>query len=164
MNRKWSIGIGVLAVLAVGWALFRPELLFVNAHANEALPGGAASAATAAASPAVLAKGNFHGVAHEAKGTATVHRLEDGKRVLRFTEFMTSNGPALKVYLIAADDASDNGTVTKAGFIDLGSLKGNVGDQNYEIPADVDLSKYRAATVWCSRFNVNFATAPLKGA
>lgn len=164
MNRKLYIGVGAVAVLVLGWLVFRPELLFVNAHANEALPAGPAAATPAAAvpAPAVLAQGTFHGAAHEGKGTATVHRLDGGKRVLRFTDFMTSNGPALHVYLVAADDARDDATVTKAGFVDLGALKGNVGDQNYEIPAGVDLAKYRAATVWCARFNVNFATAPLK--
>jgi hypothetical protein len=51
--------------------------------------------------------------------------------------------------------------VQTAGFVDLGSIKGNVGDQNYDVPADLDLSKYRAATIWCRRFSVNFGTAPL---
>ena len=162
MNRKWYIGIGSLVVIGAAWLLFRPELLFVNAHANEAFPGGAQPAsASPSAAPAILARGTFHGVAHDGKGTATVHRLDDGKRVLRFTDFVTSNGPALKVYLVAADDAKDNDTVTKSGFVDLGALKGNLGDQNYEIPENVDLAKYKAVTVWCSRFNVNFATAPL---
>ncbi len=58
-------------------------------------------------------------------------------------------------------DASDNATVTKAGFVNLGPMKGNRGDQNYDVPDGVDLSKYRAVTVWCRRFSVNFATAPL---
>lgn len=168
MNRKWSIGFGAagVAIIAVGWAAFRPELLFVDARADEALPSTAVvtpgKSKPAVVAPAVLAEGKFHAVAHEGEGAATIHRLDDGRRVLRFTGFKTSNGPALKVYLVAADDAADNDTVTKAGFVDLGSLKGNLGDQNYEIPADVDLSKYRAATVWCARFKVNFATAPLK--
>jgi hypothetical protein len=52
----------------------------------------------------------------------------------------------------------------KAGFIDLGSLKGNIGDQNYKLGGDLDLNKYRAVTIWCKRFNVNFATAPLTAA
>jgi hypothetical protein len=51
--------------------------------------------------------------------------------------------------------------LTKAGFIPLGALKGNVGDQNYEVPADIDLRKYQAVTIWCRRFGVNFGTAPL---
>jgi electron transfer DM13 len=65
------------------------------------------------------------------------------------------------VYLVASPDAKDNETVTKAGFIELGKLKGNEGDQNYDVPDDLDLSKYRAVTIWCRRFSVNFATAPL---
>jgi len=88
-------------------------------------------------------------------------RLADGTRVLRFTDFKTSNGPDVHVYLVAADDATDNESVTKAGFIDLGSIKGNIGDQNYTLGPDVDLSKYRAVSVWCKRFSVNFGAAPL---
>ena len=80
------------------------------------------------------------------------------------TEFQTSNGPDVQVYLVAADDASDNDTVTRAGFVNIGALKGNIGDQNYELPADVDLSKYKSVSIWCRRFGVNFATAPLKKA
>ena len=51
--------------------------------------------------------------------------------------------------------------MTTAGFMLLGALKGNVGDQNYEVPADVDLTTYQAVTIWCRRFGVNFGTAPL---
>jgi hypothetical protein len=65
------------------------------------------------------------------------------------------------VYLVAANDAADSATVTRAGFVELGPLKGNIGDQNYELPASVDLERYRAVTIWCKRFSVNFATAPL---
>jgi hypothetical protein len=92
---------------------------------------------------------------------ATVFQLADGKKTLRLTNFETSNGPDVHVYLVAAQDAKDNDTVTKAEFIDLGSLKGNIGDQNYEWPANADLAKYRAVTIWCKRFSVNFGTAPL---
>jgi hypothetical protein len=159
-NRKLMIGLVVVAVLGIAWYLFRPELLFINTTVNEGLPGvGVRQKANE--QPSVLAKGSFHGVAHESKGNATVHQLADGKRVLRFTEFETSNGPALHVYLVAAEGATDNDTVTKAGFLDLGELKGNKGDQNYNLPAGVDLDKYRAVTIWCQRFSVNFATAPL---
>jgi hypothetical protein len=108
-----------------------------------------------------LASGTFHSVAHETHGTATLLRLADGSRILRLTEFTTSNGPDVRVYLVAASDASDNASVKRAGFIELGRLKGTDGDQNYDVPADLDLSKYRAVTIWCKRFAVNFATAPL---
>jgi hypothetical protein len=99
-------------------------------------------------------------VAHETRGTATILDV-GGKRVLRLTDFATSNGPDVRVYLVAAGDASDNETVTKAGFVELGKLKGNQGNQNYDVPSNLDLTKYRAVTIWCRRFSVNFATAPL---
>jgi hypothetical protein len=165
MNRRiWGIGLVVLG--GIGWYLFRPELLFVNKKVNEELavaPAGSATdvATAGAALPAKLSAGQFHSVAHETKGTATIHDLGGGHRVLRLTEFATSNGPDVRVYLVAAADAADNETVTKAGFVELGKLKGNEGDQNYDVPADLDLSKYRAVTIWCRRFSVNFATAPL---
>ncbi len=87
--------------------------------------------------------------------------LADGKKTLRLTNFVTSNGPDVRVYLVAAQDAKDNDTVKNAGFVELGSLKGNIGDQNYDVPANIDLAKYRAVTIWCARFGVNFGTAPL---
>jgi len=111
-----------------------------------------------------VATGEFHNGAHETKGTAAVFQLADGKKTLRLTNFATSNGPDVHVYLVAANDAKDNDAVTKAGFVDLGSLKGNIGDQNYELPANADLAKYRAVTIWCKRFSVNFGTAPLNSA
>jgi hypothetical protein len=155
---KYRIILPVIAVvLLVAWYAFRPERLFVNQRVHEEVP-----TAEAANSPArSLASGKFHSVAHPTSGTATVYELADGTRVLRFTDFKTSNGPDVHVYLFAADDARDNESVTKAGFVDLGSIKGNIGDQNYTLGSDVDLSKYRAVSVWCKRFSVNFGAAPL---
>ena len=77
------------------------------------------------------------------------------------TSFTTSNGPDVQVYLGKAPDASDNETVTQAGFFHVGALKGTEGDQNYELPDDLNLEEYHSVTVWCRRFGVNFATAPL---
>jgi hypothetical protein len=156
-RRTWIAGLVVVG--AIGWYLFRPELLFVKTKVNESLPTEVA--AQTAAPTGRLLSGQFHSVAHETRGTATVHELVAGRRVLRLTEFATSNGPDVRVYLVAAADASDNETVTQAGFVELGKLKGTEGDQNYDIPADLDLAKYRAVTIWCRRFGVNFATAPL---
>jgi len=162
-RRTWIAGL--LVVGAIGWYLFRPELLFVKTKVSESLPSevAAQTAMTAGteAGTGVVLQGRFHSVAHETEGTASVHELGGGRRVLRLTEFATSNGPDVRVYLVAAPDASDNETVTKAGFVELGRLKGTEGDQNYEIPADLDLNSYRAVTIWCRRFSVNFATAPL---
>src|SRR6266446_4068501 len=158
------VGLGALIVL---WALFRPEKLFVNQKVNESLPTTATPAAsmptgTSTIAPAALLAGPFHSGAHETTGTASIYQLDGGKRVLRLTNFKTSNGPDVHVYLVAANDATDNDTVKKSGFLDLGSIKGNEGDQNYDLPANADLSKDRAVTIWCARFNVNFGTAPLE--
>jgi hypothetical protein len=152
----------IAAVVAVGiaaWAAFRPERLFVNQNVNESFP-----TAQAGTQAQVLATGSFHTNAHDTSGTATINQLADGSRVLRLTNFKTSNGPDVHVFLIAATDVNDNATVASARYVDLGSLKGNIGDQNYDVPANVDLSKYRAATIWCKRFKVNFGTAPLGSA
>ena len=158
-RRNWIVGLVVVG--AIGWYLFRPELLFVNQRVNETLTAQAPPGSAESEAPAALFAGAFHSVAHETKGTVTVHRLPDGTRVLRLTEFATSNGPDVRVYLIAAPDAADDEAVKKAGFVELGKLKGNQGDQNYDIPAGLDLNRYRAVTIWCRRFGVNFATAPL---
>jgi hypothetical protein len=114
--------------------------------------------------PIALTKGNFRGLAHETKGLASIYQLADGKRTLRLTEFATSNGPDVHVYMVAAEVEKGNDAVKEAGFIDLGSMKGNIGDQNYDIPADLDLSKYRTVSIWCARFGVNFGTAALASA
>jgi len=157
---KRRIWLGVIVVLgAVGWYLFRPELLFLNQRVNEDLATPAAASESGAA-PAALLGGSFHSVAHETHGKASI-LVVGGKRILRLTDFATSNGPDVRVYLVAAPDAADNETVTHAGFVELGKLKGNQGNQNYDVPAELDLAKYRAVTIWCRRFSVNFATAPL---
>lgn len=154
MSKRMLVVLAVAILAIVGWYAFRPERLVIDQKVNEQFP-------TASAASNKLASGQFHSGAHETKGTATVFQLADGKKTLRLTDFATSNGPDVHVYLVASDDAKDNEAVTKAGFIDVGSLKGNIGDQNYDLPADADLTKYRAVTIWCKRFSVNFGTAPL---
>jgi len=155
MSNRLKVTLLVLVVAGLGaWYAFRPERLFINQRVNEQFP-------TASAASNQLASGQFHSGAHETKGTATVFQLADKKKMLRLTNFATSNGPDVHVYLVAAPDAKDNDTVTKAAFVDLGSLKGNIGDQNYDLPANADLARYQSVTIWCKRFSVNFGTAPL---
>ena len=108
-----------------------------------------------------LARGEFHNADKAGKGTATVYELADGKRVLRLSGFVTDNGPDLHVRLIAADDARDTASVAKTDYVQLARLKGNKGNQNYELQGKVDLGKYRVVSIWCNRFSVNFAAAPL---
>jgi hypothetical protein len=111
----------------------------------------------------ILATGTFHGKLHHTSGRATLYEFK-GQRVLRLTNFKTSNGPDVHVVLIAQKDASDDANFLKSGTerVELGKLKGNEGDQNYEIPADTDLNKYKAVSIYCERFNANFGTAPLE--
>ena len=162
-RRKAILGLAIIAVTG-GWYAFRPERLFVNKTVNESLAAvtaTSASAPAAAAGLATLAVGSFHSNAHDTRGTATVIDLGGGHRVLRLTNFATSNGPDVRVYLVAAADVQDNSTVKSVNHVELGPMKGNIGDQNYDIPSTVDLENYRTVTIWCKRFGVNFGSAPL---
>lgn len=152
---KWKLGTLVLVIALFGaWYAFRPERLFINRRVSEVFP-------VADPSARVVESGTFFGVMHPTTGIATIYRLSDGDRILRLTNFTTSNGPDVHVYLVAADNAKDSATVKNAEFIDLGSIKGNMGDQNYSLARDLDLSKYRTVSIWCKRFAVNFGAAPL---
>jgi len=157
--KKWTkvvIAVVVVVVL-LAWYAFRPERLFVNRHVDEAIPTGQGSAS---AQP--LESGRFYSILHPTEGAATIFHMGDGTRILRLTSFRTSNGPDVHVYMVAANDAKDVATVQQAGFIDLGVLKGNIGDQNYILGSGLDLGKYRAVSIWCKRFSVNFGAAALR--
>ncbi len=99
-----------------------------------------------------LFSGDFSGESrYDITGQALV--LNDGseQRFLRFEDFDSDNGPDLKVYLRAADGE----------FHSLGDLKGNIGNQNYEIPPEVDLTVFNTVEIWCERFGVGFGSATL---
>jgi len=116
------------------------------------------------ASAKTLFTGKFHGKVHKTEGRATVYQEADGKVVLRLTNFKTSNGPDVHVILVATKDAMDDANFLKSNIerVELGALKGNEGDQNYEIPAGTDLTKFRTVSIYCERFNANFGAAPLE--
>lgn len=107
-----------------------------------------------------LVSGSFVDRSHPAEGTALV--LNDGteQRFLRFEDFATDNGPDLNVYLSTAPADAPPGDFDDE-FVDLGDLKGNIGDQNYEIPPDVDLDRFTTVVIWCVRFGVAFGAADL---
>lgn len=107
-----------------------------------------------------LVSGSFVDRSHPAEGTALV--LSDGtaQRFLRFEDFATDNGPDLNVYLSTAPADAPAGDFDD-DFVDLGDLKGNIGDQNYEIPPEVDLDRYPTVVIWCVRFGVAFGAADL---
>ena len=111
-----------------------------------------------------LETGKFHGKVHATAGRATVYQEVDGKLVLRLTNFKTSNGPDVHVILVAAKDAMDDANFLKDNMekVELGKLKGNAGNQNYEIPAGTDLTRFRTVSIYCERFNANFGAAPLE--
>jgi hypothetical protein len=111
-----------------------------------------------------LETGTFHGKVHSTSGRATIYRQQDGKLILRLTNFKTSNGPDVHVILIAAKNADDDANFLKGNTerVELGSLKGNEGDQNYDIPSGTDLSKFQTVSIYCERFNANFGAAPLE--
>ena len=158
MNKRTLVLSAIAIAVFVAWYAFRPERLVVNRQVDEAFPADREASASQA-----IESGSFYGVAHPTTGTATIYRLADGDRILRFTNFKTSNGPDVHVYLVAADDARDSESVKRAEVIDLGTIKGNIGNQNYVLARDLDLSKYRTVSIWCKRFAVNFGAAPLKG-
>jgi hypothetical protein len=111
--------------------------------------------------PRMLSLGGFESRnRYTVTGEATVYVLEDGSRTLRLDPFESTNGPDLYVYLTTADHADDDGALA-ADFVDLGDLRGNIGSQNYPIPADVDLDAYDTVVIWCERFTVAFGAADL---
>ncbi len=148
----------VAVVFAVGgWALFRPELLFVNQTVSETLPTSGQNA------PALISQGQFASLAHHTEGNARLyHGPGNGAYVLRLSDFSTSNGPDVHVYAVEGHDGTDNAKIKNGQFLDLGTLKGNIGDQNYTLPANFDPQKYESVSIWCKRFSVNFAGAALQ--
>lgn len=115
----------------------------------------------AAAEWTAVASGTFSGADdfHQGSGTATIYQQGD-QRVLRFEEFEVTNGPDLHVILTRNPNPTSRADVGE-DYIDLGAIKGNLGNQNYDIPADVDLSQYQGVVIYCVPFHVVFATAEL---
>jgi Electron transfer DM13 len=109
----------------------------------------------------LLSRGRFESLEHETTGVAQVIDVPGGRRFLTLTRFETDNGPDLRVYLSTADANQDS---AGEDFVDLGGLKGNVGDQQYEIPRGVDLERLTKVVVWCRAFSVGFGAAPLRQA
>ncbi|MEG7928060.1 DM13 domain-containing protein [Bacillus cereus] len=172
MKRKyiWFIG-GFIIVVGMLWSLFRPEKLFIDKQVNEALPQTemqsmktkqAQEQVQDQVQDQVISAGQFQNGVHETTGTATIYQLADGKRVLRLSNFSTSNGPDVRVVLVPTDRLKNNEDVKNHQYIELGKLKGNKGDQNYEIPEGVDVSTYGSVSVWCKRFNENFGAVYFK--
>jgi len=149
------IAIGLPIFVIVVWLAFRPEKLCINQRVNEAAPFASRSEA-----PPIFA-GRLEGKAHPTSGRATIYESLGGKRYLRLTDFTTSNGPDVHVVLARAEDPALEQKIVKGNldYVELGKLKGNQGDQNYDIPTAVDLQKYNAVVIYCERFNAVFGVA-----
>ena len=175
----------LVALLGVGLYLFQPWRLFVDTTVNEASPLAPSPVAVSApavvdatmpapqedpsvvAQPKVIATGDFISHEHGTSGTASVIALPDGDRVLRIEGLDTSNGPDLHVWLSDGPviEGPDGWFVFDDGdYADLGELKGNRGNQNYRIPANIDLDDLSSVTIWCDRFSVSFGAAALVAA
>ncbi len=163
----WSAVVVVVALAVVTLVWFQPQKLFYDDRVDEVLPAAEAAppavdggVTAAPPGPVDLASGTFLSREHETAGTARVVRLPDGQTVVRLEGFETSNGPALFVYL-SQNPADGEEAAFDERFVDLGPLKGNVGDQNYAVPAGVDATGYVSVVIWCDRFDAAFGAADL---
>ncbi len=157
-RRKWVlVAVGLLALIGAWW-VFRPEKLWINKRVNEPAPFASST------EPQPLYTGRLEGNAHQTSGRATIYKTTDGKQYLRLTDFSTSNGPDVHVLLAQSDDENLKQEIVKGQLdsVELGPLKGNQGDQNYDLPASVDLQKYNAAIIYCERFHAVFGVAKLE--
>ena len=183
-------GLVAAALLGAGVVVLQPWLLFSDVRVDDALPTAHSTQPTPGPDPAttdpapatpatsatpsptsapdpvpvILASSSFISHEHATTGTATIVANPDGTRVLAFEALDTTNGPDVHVWLSAADAVEGfDGWFLAGGadYVDLGVIKGNQGDQVYDIPADVDLSLYRSVSLWCVQFGVSFGAAPL---
>ncbi|MBD0281353.1 MAG: DM13 domain-containing protein [Thermoleophilaceae bacterium] len=155
------IGAYLVTVAVVGFYLGRSMFLDDEVNENVVMAAPERPEARGEERPrnVLLASGEFRSVAHSATGTASAIRRARGGRVLTLTSFEVDNGPDLRVYLVAGP-ARDESEVDD--FKDLGALKGNKGDQQYDIPRGLNLDRYSTVVIWCRAFSVNFARAPLR--
>ena len=111
-----------------------------------------------------LKEGNFRDQDsfHKGSGRATVYRGPDGSHVIRLEDFEVTNGPQLHVLLSAHNDPTTRSEVKDGGYHDLGRLKGNIGNQNYEVPDGVDVTAQMSVVIYCKPFSVIFSVAPLR--
>jgi len=155
-RNKWILILIGIPVMAGAWWAFRPEKLFINEKVNEAAP--------LSSEPEALYTGRLEGKVHQTSGRATIYKTADGKEYLRLSDFTTSTGPDVHVLLVRTEDKGLEQEIVKGDLdnVELGTLKGNHGDQNYDLPASVDLNKYQAVAIYCERFHAIFGVARLE--
>lgn len=172
----WALAVALLVVAAAVLFWFQPQKLLIDDKVNEAIPtatglpdgstSGTESPPSSTASsddptgPRELARGDFVSLDHGTSGVARVLELGAGERIVRLEGLDTDNGPDLFVYLTPNPANGDEGGFDD-DFVNLGRLKGNRGDQNYELAPEVDLNRYTTVVIWCDRFNAAFGAADL---
>lgn len=172
LTRPWLLGALAAAAVAAAAGLywFQPWQLWVDETVQDALPPApvsapvSAPASASAPQPAELATGTLISHEHETSGAVRIVRAADGSLVLRLENLTTSSGPDVHVWLTDAPvkPGKDGWSLFDDGrHLDAGKLKGNRGNQNYALPADIDLTKYTSVSIWCDRFNVSFGAAAL---
>lgn len=162
-----GLGVAIAVALGVGVVVFQPQKLFIDDVVDEARPDEVTTTSVAGITdlgspPPTTAPplvGTFVSLDHPTAGTAEVLTGSDGARVLRLEDFTTDNGPDLFVYLSTAP--ADGSTPFDTEFVNLGDLKGNVGNLNYDIPAEVDLGRFATVVIWCRQFTSAFGAAGL---
>ncbi|GAB2844246.1 DM13 domain-containing protein [Lentzea nigeriaca] len=172
-HRRFLIPVAVVVVVAlgIGLYLFQPWRLLTVRETHDALLVPSAPVTTSvqtsaekpAETPKEVATGEWRSLEHATTGRASLIELPGGKHSVQFASLNTSDGPDLYVYLSPHPSSSAEKTFGE-GFTSLGKLKGNRGDQVYEIPAGVDVSSIRSVVIWCQRFSAGFAVAPLEQA
>lgn len=169
----WLGGAAAVALTAFVLVWFQPQRLFIDERVEEAIPsvdpapttatpqGGADPVATTApVEPVEVARGEFISRDHGTSGVARILELSDGRRIVRLEGLDTDNGPDLYLYLGATAADGDEGAFDD-DYVDLGRLKGNQGDQNYDLPDGTDLDRYGTVVIWCDRFDSAFGAADL---
>jgi hypothetical protein len=166
LRRHWPIGVAVMAAAAVFVGVwFQPQKLWIDDRVSEPPPEAvSARADTTAAGTGTLssevASGRFVSREHHTAGVVRVIARADGRRTVRLEGLDTSNGPDLYVYLSANRADGPEGGFDD-DYVSLGRLKGNQGDQNYEVPAGADVRRLGTVVIWCDRFNAVFGAADL---
>lgn len=183
LKPRFLVPAAIVAVVGLAIVLFwfQPQALFLDKRVDESAPGAmekedsmmkedsmkkdegamAKDDAMMEKEGAMMMSGSFRGLKYETTGKATLDKASDGHYYVRFENFETQNGPDLFAYLSTAP-ASAEGEEFTNDFVNLGELKGNKGNQNYQVPDGTDLSKYKSVVIWCERFSVGFGAAPLE--
>ncbi|MFE0750021.1 DM13 domain-containing protein [Gordonia sp. NPDC058843] len=164
-----GLGAVVLVALAIGAVVFQPWLIFVDTEVDDAIPVAVTPTSSVPgqappAGPVVISRGTLISHEHSTSGAVSVIEQPDGSRVLAIENLDTTTGPDVHVWLSQGEVVEGfGGWRTAAGVphVDLGMIKGNKGNQIYEIPADVDLGDYPSVFLWCVKFSVSFGAAEM---